>query len=115
MRFRGGGVGHTSTRAATDRFLQDRDQLDLRDYDAMVLDQDASEVESDSEGSNGDCDDGRDGDEDIGGGGNDSEVMLEWLMMTKEVAIQRKRTTGTVTPLMTQMRMTVRLATRHCG
>ena len=28
MRFRGGGVGHTSTRTATDRFLQDRDQLD---------------------------------------------------------------------------------------
>jgi len=28
MRFRGGGVGHTSTRSATDRFLQDRDRLD---------------------------------------------------------------------------------------
>ena len=29
MRFRGGGVGHTSTRAATDSFLSDRDLLDL--------------------------------------------------------------------------------------
>ena len=29
MRFRGGGVGHTSTQAATDTFLSDRDCLDL--------------------------------------------------------------------------------------
>jgi hypothetical protein len=29
MRFRGGGVGHTSTRAATNSFLSDRDFLDL--------------------------------------------------------------------------------------
>ena len=29
MRFRGGGVGHTSTRAATNTFLSDRDFLDL--------------------------------------------------------------------------------------
>lgn len=29
MRFRGGGVGHTSTRAATDIFKQDRDILDM--------------------------------------------------------------------------------------
>jgi hypothetical protein len=28
MRFRGGGVGHKSTRAATDFFKQDRDRLD---------------------------------------------------------------------------------------
>jgi len=28
MRFREGGVGHTSSRAATDQFLQDRDRLD---------------------------------------------------------------------------------------
>jgi hypothetical protein len=30
MRFRGGGVGHKSTRRATDKFLKDRDDLDLR-------------------------------------------------------------------------------------
>lgn len=30
MRFRGGGVGHTSTRAATNSFLSDCDCLDLR-------------------------------------------------------------------------------------
>ena len=31
MRFRGGGIGHKSTREATDWFLQDRDILDLMD------------------------------------------------------------------------------------
>lgn len=30
MRFRGGGVGHTSTRAATDIFKNDRDDLDAK-------------------------------------------------------------------------------------
>ena len=29
MRFRGGGVGHSSTRAATNSYLTDRDRLDL--------------------------------------------------------------------------------------
>jgi hypothetical protein len=29
MRFRGGGVGHVSTRVATDVFKQDRDDLDI--------------------------------------------------------------------------------------
>jgi hypothetical protein len=29
MRFRGGGVGHSSTRAATDVFKQDRDNMDI--------------------------------------------------------------------------------------
>ena len=30
MRFRGGGVGHTSTRAATKVFKADRDVLDMK-------------------------------------------------------------------------------------
>jgi hypothetical protein len=30
MRFRGGGVGHTSTRAATNVFKTDRDDLDMK-------------------------------------------------------------------------------------
>lgn len=30
MRFRGGGVGHKSTREATDFFKKDRDQLDMK-------------------------------------------------------------------------------------
>jgi hypothetical protein len=30
MRFRGGGVGHKSTREATDSFKKDRDQLDMK-------------------------------------------------------------------------------------
>ena len=29
MRYRGGGVGHSSTREATNRFLLDRDRLDM--------------------------------------------------------------------------------------
>lgn len=32
MRYRGGGVGHKSTRAATDIFLKDRDKLDTPDH-----------------------------------------------------------------------------------
>jgi hypothetical protein len=32
MRFRGGGVGHTSTRAATNVFKTDRDILDLESH-----------------------------------------------------------------------------------
>jgi hypothetical protein len=31
MRFRGGGVGHKSTREATDFFKKDRDHLDTQD------------------------------------------------------------------------------------
>jgi hypothetical protein len=38
MRYRGGGVGHKSTRAATDKFIQDRDELDLPDYVAPTGD-----------------------------------------------------------------------------
>jgi hypothetical protein len=34
MRFRGGGVGHTSTRAATDTFKNDRDELDAKSQQA---------------------------------------------------------------------------------
>jgi len=33
MRYRGGGVGHSSTREATNKFLHDRDWLDVRDGD----------------------------------------------------------------------------------
>ena len=32
MRFRGGGVGHTSTRAATNVFKADRDVLDMKSH-----------------------------------------------------------------------------------
>jgi hypothetical protein len=40
MRFRGGGVGHTSTRSATDRFLNDRDGLDQDNRVIRTLDSD---------------------------------------------------------------------------
>lgn len=41
MRYRGGGVGHTSTREATNRFLLDRDRLDMAD--GVDIDSDAEE------------------------------------------------------------------------
>ncbi|KAG2129732.1 hypothetical protein DEU56DRAFT_758019, partial [Suillus clintonianus] len=37
MRFRGGGVGHRTTREATDGFLDDRDPLDVRHASAAVV------------------------------------------------------------------------------
>jgi hypothetical protein len=63
MRFRGGGVGHTSTRSATDRFLQDRDRLD----------QD-SRTQGDGDESEGGFEDADDVDgEVLGPGGRDEE------------------------------------------
>lgn len=52
MRFRGGGVGHKSTRQATDFFKKDRDRLDMTrpnvSYDEDV-DEEDSEVFSEEE------------------------------------------------------------------
>lgn len=36
MRYRGGGVGHKSTRAATNIFLKDRDRLDMQNNDVDI-------------------------------------------------------------------------------
>jgi len=69
MRFRGGGVGHTSTRIATDRFLQDRDRLD-RDNGPTQGGDDLADASED------DFNDGNDVDEAVdkeGDGDNDSE------------------------------------------
>src|SRR6266700_8132358 len=44
MCFRGGGVGHTGTRAATNKFLQDHDRLDL-DITAMEGSDDEDKVD----------------------------------------------------------------------
>lgn len=60
MRFRGGGVGHTSTRAATDTFKSDRDGLDIQSRQARneafnVEDEEAigdDDVEATIEGAN---------------------------------------------------------------
>jgi len=46
MRFRGGGVGHKSTREATDLFKMDRDRLDV----GATLDSDDVEIELDGPG-----------------------------------------------------------------
>ena len=43
MRFRGGGVGHKSTRSATDLFKTDRHRLDVND--AMQVDEEQPEQE----------------------------------------------------------------------
>ena len=48
MRYRGGGVGHTSTREATNKFLLDRDRLDMTDgpgeeSDGIDIDSDVEE------------------------------------------------------------------------
>lgn len=62
MRFRGGGVGHTSTREATSRFLVDRDRKDVHAVvttsdTAMNIDQNLDGLEGDSD----DLDQERDG------------------------------------------------------
>jgi hypothetical protein len=54
LRFRGGGVGHKSTRAATDCFKKDRDRLDIINNDSESeelneSDADDSEMLSDDE------------------------------------------------------------------
>jgi hypothetical protein len=54
MRFRGGGVGHKSTRTATDQFLGDRDRAERirRGEDSRTADQDdepARECEAESQ------------------------------------------------------------------
>ena len=38
MRYRGGGVGHSSTREATNKFLHDRDRLDIPGHDGAEED-----------------------------------------------------------------------------
>ncbi len=50
MRFQGGGVGHKSTREATDFFRQDRDRLDVRSASDLDIDDEAAEIEKNNEG-----------------------------------------------------------------
>lgn len=51
MRFRGGGVGHASTRAATDIFKEDRDTLDAESRDARHGQQQPTESQEEDFGS----------------------------------------------------------------
>jgi hypothetical protein len=64
MRFRGGGVGHNSTREATNRFLNDRDRLDMSVPDG----------EFDIAGINKGPDGSGEGNEDLNGGNEASDV-----------------------------------------
>jgi hypothetical protein len=49
MRFRGGGVGHSSTRAATDLFKDDRDTLDMESRRARQNKCDPTNVEEEED------------------------------------------------------------------
>jgi hypothetical protein len=66
MQFRGGGVGHKSTREATNYFLADRDLLDIPTLVPEEEPGDAGDNEIER------CD-GANDDEDIGGSGSGSE------------------------------------------
>lgn len=74
MRFRGGGVGHTGTRMATDKFLQDRDQLDLENGPTHSGDDEDEGAEGgEPEGSNSEAIGGALDPRNEGGDDNDSE------------------------------------------
>jgi hypothetical protein len=49
MRFRGGGVGHKSTREASNFFKNDRDQLDVPGTATQPYEQEDAEMEGDPE------------------------------------------------------------------
>lgn len=77
MRFRGGGVGHSSTRAATDTFKNDRDGLDMISQQARK----EPRTHPNMEENNGTDDDGMDELEEISDGereieGQDDEDQL---------------------------------------
>lgn len=60
MRFRGGGVGHTSVRKATDSFYQDRDALDKKSVRSQALEEE--DVDEDVEDLNDEEHEDADGD-----------------------------------------------------
>jgi hypothetical protein len=84
MRFRGGGVGHMSTRAATDVFKTDRDDLDKQSRQAR---REASNVEDEEET----------GDEEMNGNESvrppnidDIETIIEGANVEDEVEIDQE-------------------------
>ena len=44
MRYRGGGVGHNNTREATNKFLLDRDRLDVSNVDEGVEEEEEDDI-----------------------------------------------------------------------
>ncbi|KAK2463357.1 hypothetical protein APHAL10511_004668 [Amanita phalloides] len=72
IRFRGGGIGHKSTRKETDQFLSDRHVLDLAEETSCEgeVGEDAEKCFEDSEEESEDDDD--DNDDDGNDGDNDS-------------------------------------------
>lgn len=62
MRYRGGGVGHSSTREATNKFLHDRDRLDVPYGEESVegdVEEDEIEAEDRHQGGSGEEDERR--------------------------------------------------------
>ena len=79
MQYRGGGVGHSSTREATNKFLHDRDRLDVPDGDESIggnVEED--EIEDEHRHQGGSCEEDEcrpqdasdvDGEDDVANGG----------------------------------------------
>jgi len=75
MRFRGGGVGHSNTRDATNRFLTDRHPLDAA-IDEDQIEDEGGEISCDEAGSGGDKNTER-GDEEMRGMSLDEDADSE--------------------------------------
>jgi hypothetical protein len=86
MRYRGGGVGHTSTREATNRFLEDRHPTDIARVDdepeteaPLQMDEDEDEDEIEEDGN-----DDEEEDYGYGGAGDMDEDEDELEQITEE-------------------------------
>ena len=74
MRYRGGGVGHSSTRDATNRFLLDRHPLDLSNDDGDIEDEGSERENAGGDDDNDDDDQSSEGSvQGDGTGGNQAD------------------------------------------
>ena len=74
MRYRGGGVGHSSTRDATNRFLLDRHPLDLSNDDGDIEDEGSERENAGGDDNNDDDDQSSEGSvQGDGTGGNQAD------------------------------------------
>lgn len=80
MRYRGGGVGHTSTREATDWFLKDRDPLDTASEQARAAESQNTPMDHDA-------------DKDDGEGEGEGENWHEWDENETEGGARQERDT----------------------
>jgi hypothetical protein len=77
MRYRGGGVGHTSTREATDWFLKDRDLLDAESKQARAADSHNTPMDADQGDGEGEGERGSEQDENEDEAVNENEEIKE--------------------------------------